>query len=135
MKLNLRWYFACFSDEALETMGERNTNSGIFDSQWYTRKNLKIKIKNLEQFKLTLSMIFVFHWIPTDPQRFRFTRQTTFLRRHMNNCATSPILLWIVSEIKTMCIIWTYVYTIFFGILSTCVWLRRNVSSGSSSIQ
>ncbi|XVF47139.1 hypothetical protein PTKIN_Ptkin03bG0085300 [Pterospermum kingtungense] len=31
-----------------------------------------------------------------DPNRFRFTRQTTFAQRHMNSCAgTTSILLWI----------------------------------------
>ncbi|WRX32576.1 Mlo-related protein - like 10 [Theobroma cacao] len=30
-----------------------------------------------------------------DPNRFRFTRQTTFARRHMNSCAETSILLWI----------------------------------------
>ncbi|XWS73736.1 hypothetical protein CRYUN_Cryun02cG0154200 [Craigia yunnanensis] len=29
-----------------------------------------------------------------DPNRFRFTRQTTFARRHMNSCAETSILLW-----------------------------------------
>ncbi|KAF4403503.1 hypothetical protein G4B88_008149 [Cannabis sativa] len=34
--------------------------------------------------------------VANDPYRFRFTRQTTFGRRHMNNCTeTSSILLWI----------------------------------------
>lgn len=30
-----------------------------------------------------------------DPNRFRITRQTTFGRRHMSNCTTTPIVLWI----------------------------------------
>ncbi|KAK6144408.1 hypothetical protein DH2020_021228 [Rehmannia glutinosa] len=30
-----------------------------------------------------------------DPERFRFTRQTTFGRRHVNTCATNPAQLWI----------------------------------------
>ncbi|XP_021278284.1 MLO-like protein 3 isoform X1 [Herrania umbratica] len=30
-----------------------------------------------------------------DPNRFRFARQTTFARRHMNSCAETSILLWI----------------------------------------
>ncbi|CAK9168297.1 unnamed protein product [Ilex paraguariensis] len=30
-----------------------------------------------------------------DPNRFRFTRQTTFGRRHMNDFTTTPTLLWI----------------------------------------
>ncbi|CAL5436007.1 unnamed protein product [Camellia sinensis] len=34
-----------------------------------------------------------------DPNRFRFTRQTTFGRRHMTDC-TTPILLWIKSFIR-----------------------------------
>ncbi|XWS52691.1 hypothetical protein CRYUN_Cryun11dG0092700 [Craigia yunnanensis] len=29
-----------------------------------------------------------------DPNRFRFTRQTTFARRHINSCAETSILLW-----------------------------------------
>ncbi|KAM6593352.1 hypothetical protein CsatA_001055 [Cannabis sativa] len=34
--------------------------------------------------------------VANDPYRFRFTRQTTFGRRHVNNCTeTSSILLWI----------------------------------------
>ncbi|KAK4441161.1 MLO-like protein 3 [Sesamum alatum] len=30
-----------------------------------------------------------------DPERFRFTRQTTFGRRHVSACATNPVHLWI----------------------------------------
>ncbi|KAI3450532.1 hypothetical protein Pfo_007197 [Paulownia fortunei] len=30
-----------------------------------------------------------------DPERFRFTRQTTFGRRHVSSCATNPAQLWI----------------------------------------
>ncbi|XP_057472558.1 MLO-like protein 3 [Actinidia eriantha] len=30
-----------------------------------------------------------------DPNRFRFARQTTFGRRHMSDCATTPLLLWV----------------------------------------
>ncbi|XP_022756687.1 MLO-like protein 3 [Durio zibethinus] len=30
-----------------------------------------------------------------DPNRFRFTRQTTFARRHSNSCSETSILLWI----------------------------------------
>lgn len=30
-----------------------------------------------------------------DPNRFRFTRQTTFGRRHMSSCTTTPPYLWI----------------------------------------
>ncbi|KAI3461451.1 hypothetical protein Pfo_018114 [Paulownia fortunei] len=30
-----------------------------------------------------------------DPERFRFTRQTTFGRRHVSTCATNPAQLWI----------------------------------------
>ncbi|KAH7542598.1 MLO-like protein 3 isoform X1 [Ziziphus jujuba] len=33
--------------------------------------------------------------VANDPNRFRFTRQTTFGRRHMNSCAKTSILLWI----------------------------------------
>ncbi|XP_024026363.1 MLO-like protein 3 [Morus notabilis] len=34
--------------------------------------------------------------VANDPYRFRYTRQTTFARRHMNTCtATSSMLLWI----------------------------------------
>lgn len=33
----------------------------------------------------------------SDPNRFRFTRQTTFGRRHMTHCTDSSITLWIVS--------------------------------------
>ncbi|KAL4333756.1 hypothetical protein GQ457_07G036160 [Hibiscus cannabinus] len=32
--------------------------------------------------------------VANDPNRFRFTRQTTFARRHMNSCAETSILLW-----------------------------------------
>jgi hypothetical protein len=35
---------------------------------------------------------------PADPVRFRFARETSFGRRHLNFWARSPILLWIVSE-------------------------------------
>ncbi|XP_022964660.1 MLO-like protein 3 isoform X2 [Cucurbita moschata] len=33
--------------------------------------------------------------VANDPHRFRFTRQTTFGRRHISSCATPPFLLWI----------------------------------------
>ncbi|XP_031379599.1 MLO-like protein 3 [Punica granatum] len=33
--------------------------------------------------------------VANDPNRFRFTRQTTFGRRHMNACTETPLLLWI----------------------------------------
>ncbi|XP_062016694.1 MLO-like protein 3 [Rosa rugosa] len=33
--------------------------------------------------------------VANDPNRFRFTRQTTFARRHMNSCTGTPIQLWI----------------------------------------
>ncbi|KAL5546191.1 hypothetical protein UlMin_005878 [Ulmus minor] len=33
--------------------------------------------------------------VANDPNRFRFTRQTTFGRRHMNTCTETTILLWI----------------------------------------
>ncbi|XP_050367302.1 MLO-like protein 3 [Argentina anserina] len=33
--------------------------------------------------------------VANDPNRFRFTRQTTFARRHMNSCTRTPIQLWI----------------------------------------
>ncbi|KAJ6778350.1 MLO-LIKE PROTEIN [Salix koriyanagi] len=33
-----------------------------------------------------------------DPERFRFARETSFGRRHLNFWTRSPILLWIVSE-------------------------------------
>ncbi|XP_050214853.1 MLO-like protein 3 [Mercurialis annua] len=33
--------------------------------------------------------------VATDPNRFRFTRQTTFGRRHMNSCTTTSVQLWI----------------------------------------
>ena len=32
-----------------------------------------------------------------DPERFRFARDTSFGRRHLNFWSKSPILLWIVS--------------------------------------
>ncbi|KAK4252976.1 hypothetical protein QN277_010820 [Acacia crassicarpa] len=37
------------------------------------------------------------HQFHNDPERFRFTRETTFGRRHMNFWTRSPISLWIVS--------------------------------------
>ncbi|KAF8403026.1 hypothetical protein HHK36_011121 [Tetracentron sinense] len=33
--------------------------------------------------------------VANDPNRFRFTRQTTFGRRHMNSCTETTVLLWI----------------------------------------
>ncbi|XP_047311119.1 MLO-like protein 3 [Impatiens glandulifera] len=33
--------------------------------------------------------------VSNDPNRFRFTKQTTFGRRHATSCTTTPILLWI----------------------------------------
>ncbi|XP_062117175.1 MLO-like protein 3 isoform X2 [Humulus lupulus] len=33
--------------------------------------------------------------VANDPFRFRYTRQTTFGRRHMNNCTETSLLLWI----------------------------------------
>ncbi|PON69262.1 Mlo-related protein [Parasponia andersonii] len=33
--------------------------------------------------------------VANDPNRFRFTRQTTFGRRHMNNCTETTVQLWI----------------------------------------
>ncbi|XP_022949225.1 MLO-like protein 3 isoform X1 [Cucurbita moschata] len=32
--------------------------------------------------------------VANDPNRFRFTRQTTFGRRHISSCASPPLLLW-----------------------------------------
>ncbi|QCE07959.1 mlo protein [Vigna unguiculata] len=37
------------------------------------------------------------HQFYHDPERFRFARDTTFGRRHLNSWSKSPILLWIVS--------------------------------------
>ncbi|CAJ1976774.1 unnamed protein product [Sphenostylis stenocarpa] len=37
------------------------------------------------------------HQFYQDPERFRFARETTFGRRHLNSWSRSPILLWIVS--------------------------------------
>lgn len=33
----------------------------------------------------------------TDPERFRFARETTFGRRHLRVWSNSTVLLWIVS--------------------------------------
>jgi mlo protein len=35
-------------------------------------------------------------WL-ADPERFRFARDTSFGRRHMQLWSNSPVLLWIVS--------------------------------------
>ncbi|XP_057426704.1 MLO-like protein 2 isoform X1 [Lotus japonicus] len=37
------------------------------------------------------------HQFDNDPERFRFARDTTFGRRHLNSWSQSPISLWIVS--------------------------------------
>ncbi|BAT94455.1 hypothetical protein VIGAN_08106000 [Vigna angularis var. angularis] len=37
------------------------------------------------------------HQFYHDPERFRFARDTTFGRRHLNSWSKSPILLWIIS--------------------------------------
>ncbi|ESW15686.1 hypothetical protein PHAVU_007G093600 [Phaseolus vulgaris] len=37
------------------------------------------------------------HQFSHDPERFRFARDTTFGRRHLNSWSKSPTLLWIVS--------------------------------------
>ncbi|KAF8403024.1 hypothetical protein HHK36_011119 [Tetracentron sinense] len=37
--------------------------------------------------------------VANDPNRFRFTRQTTFGRRHMNSCTETTVFLWIVSSL------------------------------------
>jgi hypothetical protein len=36
----------------------------------------------------------------TDPERFRFARETSFGRRHLSFWTKTPVLIWIVSEIK-----------------------------------
>ncbi|CAK9164809.1 unnamed protein product [Ilex paraguariensis] len=41
--------------------------------------------------------------VANDPNRFRFTRQTTFGRRHMTICTESSVQLWMIADIMLPC--------------------------------
>lgn len=52
---------------------------------------LKKSVKTTSLLSLTLALRI------TDSNRFRFTRETSFGRRHLKFWSRSPVLLWIVS--------------------------------------
>nr|AWN06646.1 MLO protein 10 [Rosa odorata var. gigantea] len=53
----------------------------------------KLKMKRWEAWERETQTVE--YQVANDPNRFRFTRQTTFARRHMNSCTGTPIQLWI----------------------------------------
>lgn len=73
-----------------------------------------------------------FHLIFIDPNRFRFTRQTTFVNRHGGPCTETSIQLWIVSTVRRW--VRTYCINVIVTNLTYETW-NRNASSDSSSIQ
>ena len=73
----------------------------IIISIWLNKDYLRVQILLLHSSWFHHFYLFYFFHIMTfylDPDRFRFTRQTTFGRRHMSSFTRISFLLWIVSS-------------------------------------
>ena len=75
----------------MEVLGTRSPLNWIPVFTWYAGDLILFYIIDIQRGSEIV-------W--TDPERYRFARETSFGRRHLNFWSRSPILVWIVSSLS-----------------------------------